>query len=278
MTATAPVPIAPDLAPAARGRRANGRGLASVLPPVLTALGVLVVWEVGVRAFDVRPILLPAPSAIAAAVARDAGRLASATWVTGRTALLGFVLGGGAGFVTALAGARWRALREALISAGIVVGAIPIVATAPIFNLWFGALSIWSNVAVVALVVYFPVMISTLTGLASAPPASHELLDSYGAPARTVLAKLAVPSSLPFVFGALRVAAALSVIASVVAEFFGGFRDSAGFFIKTLMANADYTGAWATVVSLCAFGLLLYAAVGLAERMALPWRAAGPGT
>jgi len=244
--------------------------LRSWLPPLVTAVAVLALWELAVRGFRIRPILLPPPSAIAAAVVDDAPRLLSAIWVTGRTALAGFVLGCGAGFLAAVAGTRWITLRQGLAVTGVVFGAVPIVATAPIFNLWFGALSPWSDIAVVALVVCFPTLIGTLTGLASAPAASHELLATYGAAPRVVLTKLTVPASLPFVFGALRVAAALSVIAAVVAEFFGGFRDSAGFFIKTLMANADYTGAWATVAALCAFGLLLYGAVGLAERAALP--------
>jgi len=243
--------------------------VAAVVPPLVTALAVLVLWEVVVRALGIRPILLPPPSAIAAAVVADLPRLVSSTWVTGRSALLGFALGGGAGFLAGLAAARVRPLREAVVPVGVVLGSMPIVATAPIFNLWFGALSIWSKVSVVALVVFFPVLVNTVAGLASASPASAELLRSYGAPGRTVLTKLQIPSALPFVFGALRVAAALSVIAAVVAEFFGGFRDSAGFFIKTLMANADYTGAWATVVALSAFGLALYGLVAVAERAAV---------
>ncbi len=240
------------------------------LPPLAAALGVLVLWELAVRVFDIRPILLPPPSAIAVTVVEDLPRLLSATWVTGRSAVMGFVLGCGGGFLAGVAAYRWKPLREGLVPVGIVVGSVPIVATAPIFNLWFGALSIWSKVAVVALVVFFPTLINTVTGLASASASSTELLRSYAAPRRMVLAKLEIPSCMPFVFGALRVAAALSVIAAVVAEFFGGFRDSAGFFIKTLMANADYEGAWATVVALCAFGLLLYGAVALAERIVIP--------
>lgn len=245
-------------------------GLRGRAPALFTALAVLVVWELGVRLLGIRPILLPPPSAIAVAVVADLPRLAQALWVTGRTAVVGFVLGCGAGFGVGLATSRWRALREGLVPVGIVLGSVPIVATAPIFNLWLGATSIWSKVAVVALVVFFPTLINTITGLGTAPAASRELLRSYAAGRRTVLAKLEVPTALPFVFGALRVAAALSVIAAVVSEFFGGFRNSAGFFIKTLMANADYTGAWATVVALCAFGLLLYGAVALAERIAVP--------
>ncbi|CAN5374287.1 ABC transporter permease [soil metagenome] len=244
----------------------------SALPAALTALAVLVAWEVVVRVLAIRPILLPAPSAIAATFVADVPRLVRALVVTGRAALLGFVLGSLGGFAVGAAATRWRVLREGLIPVGVVFGAVPIVATAPIFNLWLGALSIWSNVAVVALVVLFPMMINTITGLASASDSHRELMRSYAAPQRQVFAKLLLPSALPFVFGALRVSAALSVIAAVVSDFFGGFRDSAGFFIKTLMANADYTGSWATVVALCLFGLLLYGAVALAERWSVPWK------
>lgn len=250
----------------------------TALPALACAAGVLVLWEVGVRVLDVPPILLPPPSAIAATVVAELPRLLSAVWVTGRVALLGFALGSGAGFLAALAGARWAGLARGLVPVGVVLGAVPIVAAAPIFNLWFGALSIWSKVAVAALVVFFPVLVNTLAGMASAEAASVELMRSYAARPRTVVAKVAVPAALPYLFGALRVGAALSVIAAVVAEFFGGFRNSAGFAIKTLMANADYTGAWATVVGLCAFGLLFYAAVGLAERWMIPWGRRGDTT
>jgi NitT/TauT family transport system permease protein len=157
-----------------------------------------------------------------------------------------------------------------MLPVGVALGAIPIVATAPIFNLWFGALSVWSNAAVVALVVFFPMLVNTITGLSSPQPGHEELLRSVAAPRRAVFVKLLLPTALPFIFGALRVGAALAVIAAVVADFFGGFRSSAGFFIKTLMATANYTGAWATVLALCLFGLALYGVVASVERLVVP--------
>lgn len=259
--ATIPAPAA------AAGRwRARVRGW---LPAAVTALAVLVLWEVGVRVLGIEPILLPTPSAIAVTFVEDLPRLIEAVWTTGRAALLGLVLGAALGFVAGAVGSRWAWLRDGLVPFGVAFGAVPIVATAPIFNLWFGALSVWSNAAVVALVVFFPMLINTVTGLQAVPPGEMELMRSYAATPRTVFVKLRVPTALPFVFGALRVAAALAVIAAVVADFFGGLRSSAGFFIKTLMANADYTGAWATVAALCLFGLAVYGAVAVAEAAVL---------
>ena len=241
------------------------------LPAVLTALLVLVAWELLVRGIGIRPIFLPTPSAIARTTIEDLPRLTEAIWVTGRTAVLGFVLGGGAGFLTGALAARRKWMRAGLLPMGVAFGAIPIVATAPIFNLWFSSLSIWSNTAVVALVVYFPMLVNTITGLSATESGHDELMRSLAASRHQVFTKLMVPTALPFVFGALRVGAALAVIAAVVADFFGGLRSSAGFFIKTLMATADYTGAWATVVALCLFGLAIYGSVALAERVFTPW-------
>lgn len=255
-------------APRATPGRWRGR-IAAWLPAAVTALAVLVLWEVAVRALGIDPILLPTPSAIAATFFADVPRLTEALWTTGRAALLGLVVGSVGGFTAGAVGSRWAWLRDGLVPFGVAFGAVPIVATAPIFNLWFGALSVWSNAAVVALVVFFPMLINTVTGLQAVPPRELELMRSYAAAPRTVFWKLRVPTALPFVFGALRVAAALAVIAAVVADFFGGLRSSAGFFIKTLMANADYTGAWATVVALCLFGLAVYGCVAAAEAVVL---------
>lgn len=247
-----------------------GSGLRELVPPVLTALLVLAVWEGAVRGFAIRPILLPTPSSIVAAFLGDLPRLADAVWTTGRAAMLGFVIGGAAGFTAGAVAARFTWLREGVLPMGVAFGAIPIVATAPIFNLWFSALSVWSNAAVVALVVFFPMLVNTITGLSSVAPGHAELVRSLAMSRWSVFTKLQVPTALPFVFGALRLGAALAVIAAVVADFFGGFRSSSGFFIKTLMATADYTGAWATVLALCLFGLALYGVVALAERRVVP--------
>jgi NitT/TauT family transport system permease protein len=267
-------PSASAVTPAASstGRRSAAQDVAGrTLPAVLTALLVLVLWEVVVRAVGIRPIFLPTPSSITATFFAEIPRLAEAIWTTGRAAILGFVIGGGAGFVTGALAARWRWMREGLLPMGVAFGAIPIVATAPIFNLWFSSLSVWSNAAVVALVVFFPMLVNTITGLSATDGGHEELMRSLAAPRNAVFTKLMVPTSLPFVFGALRVGAALAVIAAVVSDFFGGLRSSAGFFIKTLMATADYTGAWATVAALCLFGLALYGSVALAERTLTPW-------
>jgi NitT/TauT family transport system permease protein len=270
---TATAPAAPVADPGLVGRA--GTGARRIVPAVVAAVLVLVLWEAVVRIFGIRPILLPGPFAILETFRGDLPRLANAVWTTGRASLLGFLVGGLAGFVAGALVAGWSWLREGMLPVGVALGAIPIVATAPIFNLWFGALSIWSNAAVVALVVFFPMLVNTITGLSSADPGHEELLRSLAAPRRTVFVKLLLPTALPFIFGALRVGAALAVIAAVVADFFGGFRSSAGFFIKTLMATANYTGAWATVLALCLFGLALYGMVATVERLVVP---AGPET
>jgi NitT/TauT family transport system permease protein len=267
-TTSPPAATAPVADPGLPSR--VGSGARRVVPALVAALLVLALWEAVVRVFEIRPILLPAPTAILATFVEDLPRLADAVWTTGRASLLGFLIGGLAGFVAGAVVAGWTWLREGMLPVGVALGAIPIVATAPIFNLWFGALSVWSNAAVVALVVFFPMLVNTITGLSSADPGHVELMRSYAAGRRAVFVKMLLPTALPFVFGALRVGAALAVIAAVVADFFGGFRSSAGFFIKTLMATADYTGAWATVLALCLFGLALYGLVASLERRLVP--------
>ena len=238
-------------------------------PALVAGLTVLVLWEVVTRFGDVSPVLLPSPTVILEATFDDFGVLFGGVMATGKNAIAGLVIGSCAAFLIGVATVRWRWLRDALLPLGVAFAAMPIVATAPIFNLWFGVLSPWSKITVVALVAFFPVLINTITGMQSASPRHVELMMSYAASPRAVLTKLRLPAALPYIFGALRVSAPLAVIAAVVADFFGGYRDTAGFNIKNLLATADFGGAWATVGLLCGLGLLLYGLVAITERVVL---------
>lgn len=266
MTDTLTESVSPPARPSGSSLPAKLRAWA---PAVLAGLAVLILWEALTRFASVSPVLLPSPSVILEAAVENFSVLSTGVLATGKNAVLGLILGASSAFIVGMATVRWRWLRDALLPLGVAFAAMPIVATAPIFNLWFGVLSPWSKIAVVSLVSFFPVLINTITGLQSASPRHIELMKSYAASPWAILMKLRLPTALPFIFGALRISAPLAVIAAVVADFFGGYRDTAGFNIKNLLATANFGGAWATVALLCGLGLLLFGIVAMLERLAL---------
>ena len=156
----------------------------------------------------------------------------------------------------------------------MVVNATPIVALAPIFNAWFGITGTLSNQAVVIAVVFFPVFINTSRGLTEVHPDEIELMHSYAASEWTILREVRIPNALPFFANSLRLVAPLSVIAAIVAEYFGGPQDRIGNVITSNVAFVRYDVAWAAIAVASALGLVLFAIALLVERVSMPWRAA----
>lgn len=240
-------------------------------PAIGLFLGGLAVWELAVRAFDIQGFILPSPSAIAAAFSEQWNELWRAAIGTVPGALGGFVLGALLAFGAGLASARWVVVREGAMPLAIAANSTPIIVLAPVANAWFGLLNPFGTVAVVAVLVFFPIMINLVRGLTSADPAQIELMRSYAASDRRVLLKLLVPSALPYLFSAFKVAAALSVIGAIIKEYFGGPQDRLGQYITLKAALFQFEEAWAAIVLAAAFGTMLYGLIVLAERRIMPW-------
>ncbi len=241
------------------------------LPAAAVFVGGLVVWELAVRLLDVEEILLPKPSVIATTFAAEFGEVASAGVATFREALGGFVAGAFLGVSLALLAARWASLREGLLPFAIAANSAPIIALAPISNQWFGITDPVSKMAVVTVIVFFPVMINTVRGLTEVDPAEIELLRSYAASEREVVRRIRVPNALPYLFSALKIGATLSVIGAIVAEYFGGPRNTLGVYITQNASLGRIPEAWAAVIIGSLIGMGFYAAIVIAERLLMPW-------
>ena len=248
----------------------------AIWPPLAFGVGLLAVWEFGVRIFDIQEFLLPRPTSILAALREQwnpettSGTIATlreAGFETGLVAVIGLVAGVLLGGGLALLTTRFRLLREGFTPLAVEANATPIVALAPIFNTWFGLNSVVSNVAVVLVVVFFPVFINTARGLTEVHPDQLELMRSYAASESTVLKRVRIPNALPFFTTALKLAAPLSVIAAIVAEYFGGPTNRLGPFITQNASFARYDNAWAAIVVASALGLALFAAAIAIERL-----------
>jgi NitT/TauT family transport system permease protein len=242
-----------------------------LLPPLVAFFGLIAVWEVVVRALNLKQFILPSPLAIAAAWQENLPLLASAATYTLGEIVAGLLIGATAGIVVGAAAARFGAIRGSLLPFAIVANSVPIIAFAPIFNNWFGSDTQLSKALIAAVLVFFPVMINTLRGLLNVDPSALELLRSYAAPERTVFRSLRVPNSLPFIFTALRVATTLATIGAIVSEYFAAPRGSLGQYIATQSAFLAFDRSWAAIIFAAAIGIGLYLFVVGLERLVSPW-------
>ncbi|MEO8252252.1 MAG: ABC transporter permease [Chloroflexota bacterium] len=250
------------------------RSLRQYLPALLILVSVLVGWEVAVHAFNVRGFILPAPSAIWAALAANwtqGYNILPAARVTLIEALGGLAIGTGLGVVTAVAVSRFPRSRDTVLPLAVAVNAIPIIAFAPLANSWFGVLSPFSKMAIAAALVFFPVMINLLRGLTQVEGSALELMRSYAAGPTAVTTKLRIPNALPYFLTGLKVATTLSLIGAVVGEYFGGLTETLGRVVVAGASALRFDITWAAILIVSLMGIVMYLLVILLEKALIPW-------
>jgi NitT/TauT family transport system permease protein len=241
------------------------------LPPLVVFALVVGLWEGLVRALHVQQFLLPKPSTIISVFWTQRHVLWPAGWYTFKEALGGFAIGSGAGVVAATVVGRFRTAGQALMPIFIAANAVPIIAFAPIFGAWFNPIQPQSKMAIAAVLCFLPVMVNTLRGLQSARPRQVELMRSYAASELEIWRRVRVPTALPFLFTALKVASVLSMIGAIVGEYFGGAMNALGVTINTDAQIFQFDAAWAGILVASLLGIALYSAVVVAERLIVRW-------
>ena len=247
------------------------RGVARLLPPLVFGVTLLLLWELLVRGLGVSPVLLPAPSAVWARLIGSLPTLGSdvmQTFVKG--ALAGYAIGCGAAILTGIAVDRVPFMRRGLLPVGNLVSALPIVGMAPIMVMWFGF--DWeSKAAVVVLMVFFPMLVNTVQGLAATEPMQADLMRTYAAIYPQTLFRLRLPAAAPFLFNGLKICTTLALIGAIVAEFFGSPTVGMGFRISTEVGRLSLDMVWAEIAVAALVGSAFYGAVALVERAATFW-------
>ena len=241
------------------------------LPALVVLVAALGAWQGLIVAFHVQQFLLPKPSVIAQTLWDNGGTLWSAGWYTFQEALGGFAIGSLLGIAFATVVARFRRIGSALMPVAIAANAVPIIAFAPILDNWFNPLSPHSKMAICGVLCFFPVMVNTLRGLTSVRPQQVQLMRSYAASNLEIFRRVRVPTALPYVFTALKVASVLSMIGAVVGEYFGGSFNALGVLIRSDAQVFDFADAWAGIVVASVLGIALYLAVALSERVLVRW-------
>jgi NitT/TauT family transport system permease protein len=248
-----------------------------VWPPVLFGVALLGAWELAVEVFDWKPYFLPKPSAIWSAFLDNLAVVRDAAFVSGRNALVGLLagtlLGVGASFLLM----RFRLLNDMLSPLAVALNAIPIIVLVAIFNNMFAITSEIPRRLMVTLVVYFIVLVNVAKGLRQVEATHLELMRSYAAAPRQVLTKARVPTAMPYLFTAVRVAAPNAVIVAFVAEYFGGPQNGLGYGITSNLSNSKNALAWAYVMGACLLGLAFYLVSILLESIITYQRGGRPG-
>ncbi|NQX47043.1 ABC transporter permease [Paenibacillus tritici] len=242
-----------------------------ILLPLLAGVIFLVLWEVQVfhRLFDLKKYQLPLPSAIAEAMRDNLSLLLSYTGYTLAEAVLGMLIGSGCGFLIALAATAWPRWGGGSLSMVAALNAVPIVALAPIMNLWFGD-GIGSRAAIVTATTMAAMAINAYKGMAAVDPLALDLMHSYAAGKPAVFRHLRIQNSLPYVFTALKINTTASMIGAIVGEFFFSSR-GLGYLLSNSIKVAKMPLGWSCIVLAAIAGVIFYLVVERLERVFIKW-------
>jgi len=259
-------------APLARPVRAPRAALSAWGPPLALLVIVLGLWHIGAfhALFRLREFQLPYPLQIAQAIVDRWDVLwRDAVLYTAPEAAAGLILGGLLGFGCAVLFASVPFLQRGALPIAASFNSIPIIAVSPIAVLWLG-FGQQSKIAVVALMVFAPMVVNAFKGLYSIEPQTLELMTSLAASPRDIFWKLRLPHALPYVFTALKVGTTLAMIGALVAEFFNA-QHGLGVTLSNNIQVAKMPIAWAAIVVAAMVGLALFGGVSLIERAVIPW-------
>jgi len=245
------------------------------LPAAVLALLLLAAWEAGVRALRVPAYLLPAPSAVVRALAELRATLPGHALATMVTATTGLAAAAATGVALAVAIRSLPLVRRVLYPLLVVSQTVPMVVLAPLLVAWFG-FGIAPKIGVVALVAFFPVVVSTVEGLDSAEPEFVDLVVSMGAGRAALLRHVLLPAALPGFFAGLAIAATYAMVGAVIAEWMGA-SSGLGLLITRSAASFRVDRVFAGVAVVAAVSVALFAAVHLLARVAMPWATARGG-
>jgi NitT/TauT family transport system permease protein len=239
--------------------------------PLIFGATVLILWQAGVTAFGVNKIILPPPSDVFLRMSNSVPILwADLVQTFFKGALSGYLIGCSVAFALAVAIDRSPFLQAGLLPIGNFVAALPIVGIAPILVMWFG-FDWHSKAAVVVVMVFFPVLVNTIAGLAATEPMQRDLMATYSASYWQTLFKLRLPAAMPFIFNGLKISTTLALIGAIVAEFFGSPIVGIGFRIVAEVGRSSPDMVWAEIAVAALAGSAFYGFVALIERRVTFW-------
>jgi len=246
------------------------RLITSRLLPIIFLSIVVCLWELWIQISQTPSYLFPAPSGILQAVFQEKLMLVEEMIYTVVEALLGLLIGFVFAFMLGVLSSRFLLIEKTVMPIAILIKVTPIIAIAPLFAIWFG-FGILPKILVVAVVTFFPILVNTVVGLRSVNPTTLLYFQSLAASEMEILWGLRLPSSVTYLFAALKVTIPLSIIGAVIAEWFGSSH-GLGSLIMVSHGNLDMNTLFAAVIFLAVIGIGLTFLIGKLEHRVARWQ------
>jgi len=245
--------------------------LAGLLRLVLGLAAAFLLWEAAVALFGIRPSTLPRPGVVLAAILATPAAYLDGFLRTLAETVTGFAAGALVGVANGVAFLFLPLLRDMLFPIFVVSQTIPVIAFGALVVLWFGN-TLLAKAIIAFYLTFFPVTVNTLLGLEAVDPKQVALMRSFGASNRQLLLRLQLPTALPQIFVALRLAASLSLVGAIVGEWFG---DTTGLGVLLLQAmfTENVVAIWGALLAAALLGTGFYAVVAAVERRLVFWNA-----
>lgn len=230
---------------------------------------LFLLWEYAVWIFGIKEYLLPPPSKVWTEFLRRTDTVFDGAWVTTQEIIGGYLLSVVVSIPLALAVAQSRFIEESVYPVIVFLQIIPKIAVAPLFIIWLG-FGFLPKLLIVFLLCFFPIVVSSVAGFKSVDPEVMDFAHTTGASRWKMFFKIRLPQALPEIFTGLKVGAALSATAAVVAEFVAADR-GLGYLLQQYNGQLETPMVFAIIVLLSVIGLVVYYVVELIERLVIPW-------
>jgi NitT/TauT family transport system permease protein len=249
----------------------SGSNRAGMLTTAIVLVALVALWELAVRAFGIKSIVLPAPSEIGSELAANLPWYLGHAWYTLLTTLAAFAVAVVVGIALAVVVVESRLLESTVYALIVGLNSVPKVAVAPLFVVWLGT-GYEPKIAIGFLIAVFAMVIDTVLGLRSVPPDVIDLARSLRGSRLDVLVRIKFPCALPAMFSGMKVAVSLALVGAIVGEFVSTQR-GLGDVILSAQGMFDIPRVFAALVVLAVLGIALFWAIVWAERRCIPWHA-----
>jgi NitT/TauT family transport system permease protein len=247
------------------------RKVAQVALPLAIVAALFVLWDIAIRVFDIPSYVVPTPRAVATTLKDDWSVLQPAMLTTIKEFVLGFAVGVAFGFGLAVLMAHSRVVNRGLYPLLIASQAVPVIAIAAALTIWLG-FGLTPKIVIVALIVFFPVVVNVLDGLTNVDTDLVNLARAMGAKPFRIFVHMRLPATLTPLFSALKLAATFAVTGAVLGEWVASITPGLGTYLLEQNSRLNTAGVYAAILLLSAIGIAGFLAIAGIERLATPWR------
>lgn len=245
------------------------RWLRRRMSAIAVFIALILLWEYAVKIFGIKEYLLPPPSLVWSEFLKRHATVMGGAWTTTTEIVGGYLLAAVVSIPLAMGIAYSRFMEEAIYPVIVFLQIIPKIAIAPLFIIWFG-FGIFPKLLIVFLLCFFPIVVSSVAGFKSVDPDVMDFARSTGASPTRMFLKIRLPQALPEIFTGLKIGAALSATAAVVAEFVASDR-GLGYLLQQYNGQLETPMVFSIIVLLSVIGLAIYYIVEIIERLVIPW-------